>query len=204
MRATVGNVLRQWYSIGETHHRQLALAAMLATGSDDFMDILVPLLTDKDREVRISAYEAGEAFYPTSLGADWRRVVDGWDEAARADFVSDLTHRSLKADIGESFATSDPSAKVREQAIQELSWIGATDALVRVVQALDDTGLEVVLPALVPETIPCAVRSLCFVSVYSCRQAPSSISLHQSIRPHSSPASVSEGCLHGHRGASHD
>jgi hypothetical protein len=55
---------------------------MLATGSDDFADILLPLLTDKDRQVRISAYEAGDAFYLTSLGADWRRIVESWDEDA--------------------------------------------------------------------------------------------------------------------------
>jgi HEAT repeat protein len=155
---TVGNVLREWYSVGEHHHRQLALAAMLATGSDDFTDILVPLLTDKEQQVRLSAYEAGEVFYPTSLGADWRSVVDGWSEDARADFVLEVTHRGLLADIGESFAMTDPSAKVRKQSVQELSWIGANDALTRVVQALDDAGVEVVLPALDPQTIPDAVR----------------------------------------------
>jgi hypothetical protein len=155
---TVGNVLREWYSVGEPHHKQLALAAMLATGSDDFTDILGPLLTDKDRQVRLSTYEAGEFFYPTSLGADWRRVVDGWSEEARADFVTEVTHRGLMADIGGSFAMNDPSPKVREQAVQQLSWIGANDALMRVVQALDNTGLEAVLPALDPQAIPDAAR----------------------------------------------
>src|SRR4029077_2133379 len=73
VRSTVGKALRNWHAVGEPHHRRFALAAMLVTGSDDFADILVPLLTDKNRQVRISAYEAGDAFYPTSLGADWRR-----------------------------------------------------------------------------------------------------------------------------------
>ena len=117
---------------------QLALAAMLATGSDDFADLLVPLLTDKDRQVRISTYEAGVAFYPTSLGADWRHIVESWDEDARADFVFEVTHRGWMADIGESFAMNDPSVKVRNQAIQELSWIWAADALTRIVNALND------------------------------------------------------------------
>ena len=131
-----------WYAVGEVHHRQLALAAMLATGYDDFADILVPLCTDKDRQVRVAAYEAGDAFYPTSLGTDWRHAVESWDEEARADFVYEVTHRALSADIGETFATNDPSAKVRERAIQDLSWIGATDALTRVTSSLDDAALE--------------------------------------------------------------
>ena len=68
VRNTVGTTLRHWHAVGESHHRRLALAAMLATGSDDFADILVPLLTSKDRQVRISAYDAGDAFYPNEPG----------------------------------------------------------------------------------------------------------------------------------------
>jgi hypothetical protein len=126
MRNQIGAVLRDWFSIGDPHHRQLALAAMLATGSDDFADILVPLLTAEDRQVRITTYEAGEAFYLTSLGDNWRSVVGGWHEDAGADFVFEVTHRGLMADIAENFASEDPSTKVREQAIQELNWIWAT------------------------------------------------------------------------------
>src|SRR5262249_9800613 len=72
MRNQIGTLLRDWFSIGDPHHRRLALAAMLATGSDDFADILVPLLTAEDRQVRIITYEAGKAFYLSSLGAEWR------------------------------------------------------------------------------------------------------------------------------------
>ena len=108
--------------------------------------------------MRISAYEAGDAFYLTSLGPDWRRIVEGWDEDARADFVLEVTQRGLMADIGESFALSDPSAKVRNQAIQELSWILAADALTRIVNALNDADLDAALPAFIPETIPEALR----------------------------------------------
>jgi hypothetical protein len=156
--AEVGKVLRDWYDVDDVHHRQLALAAMLAAGYDDFADILVPLFTDKDRQVRVRAYEAGDAFYPTSLGTDWRRAVESWDEEARADFVYEVSHRGLSADIGESFAMNDPSAKVRQRAIQDLCWIGATDALTRVTDSLGDAALESALPAFIPETVSGALR----------------------------------------------
>jgi hypothetical protein len=158
VRTSVGTLLRNWYVVGEIHHRQCALAGMLATGSNDFADILVPLLTHKDREERISTYGAGDTFYPSSLGPDWRRVVDGWDEDSRADFVFEITHRGLMADVAESFATNDPSAKVREQAIQELGWIGATEALARVMNSLDAAALDATLPALIRETVPATMR----------------------------------------------
>jgi hypothetical protein len=158
VHAEVGQVLRDWYAIGEVHHRQLALAAMLATGYDNFAHILVPLLTDNDQQVRLATYRAGDVFYPTSLGNDWRRIVESWDEEARADFVYEVTYRTLSADIGESFGMNDPSAKVRDRAIQDLSWIGATDALTRVTNSLDDAALESALPAFIPETVPEALR----------------------------------------------
>jgi hypothetical protein len=158
VQTKVGKVLRDWYAIGEVHHRQCALAAMLATGADDFTDILIPLLTNEDREVRISTYEAGDAFYPSSLGSDWRRIVEGWDEDSRADFVYEVAHRSWMIEIAESFAMRDPSEKVRAQAIEGLSWIGATEVLTRVLNSLDDSTLEAALPALIPETTPAVLR----------------------------------------------
>jgi hypothetical protein len=154
VHANVSEVLRGWYAVDEIHHRQCALAAMLATGSENFADILVPLLTHKEREVRISAYEAGNVFFPSSLGADWRRIVDGWDEDSRTDFVFEVTHRGWMVETGESFATNDKSEKVRTQAIECLSWIGATDALTRVLNVLGDAALEAALPALFPEAVP--------------------------------------------------
>jgi HEAT repeat protein len=154
----VGAILRDWYAVDEVHHRHCALAAILATGSDDFADILVPLLTDKDGQVRVSTYDAGAAFYPTSLGTDWLRMVANWDEDSRADFVSEVTHRGWMVEIGESFATNDPSEKVRAQAIQDLGWIGATEALARVLNSSSDAALEAALPALIPEAIPQGAR----------------------------------------------
>jgi hypothetical protein len=154
VRNSVGTVVRNWYRVRDARHQCLALAAMLATGSDDFADILVPLLTSEDRQVRVSTYGAGEVFYPSSLGTNWRSLVDNWSDEARADFVSEVTHRGLHADIGESFATTDPSPVVRQQAIQDLCWIGATETLTRIVNGLDNRALEEALPAFYPEMVP--------------------------------------------------
>jgi hypothetical protein len=85
---------------------------------------------------------------------EFLRVVESWDEGARADFVFEVTHRGWMADIGESFTMNDPSVKVRNQAIQELSWISAVDALTRVVNALNDADFDTILPAFFPEAIP--------------------------------------------------
>jgi hypothetical protein len=157
VRDEISTVLRHWHSIGDTHHKQLAQAAMMATGSGDFADVFVPLLTDAD-QVRFDTYHACDTFYPTILGADWRRLVDAWHEDARADFVFEVTHRGRMADVGESFASRDPSEKVRQQAIRALCWISASDVLERIVNGLDDASLDAIFPAFHPEIVPTSVQ----------------------------------------------
>ena len=48
-----------WYQVPDENHQQCALAGMLATGSDDFINVLLPLLTNNDQQVRLSTYRAG-------------------------------------------------------------------------------------------------------------------------------------------------
>jgi hypothetical protein len=93
VRASVGECLRTWYAATDAHHKQCALAAMLATGSADFADVLAPLLSDEDQQIRLSTYRAGDVFYPSSLRPDWRRVVDGWSAECRVDFVHEAVQR---------------------------------------------------------------------------------------------------------------
>ena len=158
VRPRVGECLRSWYAANDAHHKQCAIAAILATGSPDFADILVPLLSNDDQQIRLSTYRAGGTFYPSSLGPDWRRIVVGWTDASRSDFVHEAAQRFGGTDIGASFARTDPSHDVRIQAIQALSWIGATDALTRALNSYADESFDAVLPGLIPEMTPPALR----------------------------------------------
>ena len=92
VREDVGGRLRAWYDVPDGRHKQCALAAMLATGSDDFKDIVVPRLTDPNDQVRLAIYHSVAEFLPSSLGPRWVEVVQGWAEDARFDFVLQLAH----------------------------------------------------------------------------------------------------------------
>ena len=63
VRTAVARRLRSWYAIDDDKHRQCALAGMLASGSDDFSDIILPLLASDDQQVRLSTYRAGKEFH---------------------------------------------------------------------------------------------------------------------------------------------
>jgi hypothetical protein len=114
---------------------------MLATGSDDFADIVVPLLTNPDDQVRLSTYRTSEVFHPASLGANWREVVASWDAKQRESFVGEVLAHPAYSAVAEDFATHDPSPEVRRAAIYALQRIRAHDALARVLELLDGPGL---------------------------------------------------------------
>jgi hypothetical protein len=153
VRSVLSERLRSWYRVADEHNRQCALAGMLATGDDEFIDIVLPLLTNDDQMVRARAYRRWGEFQLSTLGTEWRSIVNAWKEEHRIDFVREVVRNRRMAEIGESFALADPSAKVRAEAVKVLSWVGATDALDRVLTALDKEAFAEVLPKLVLRTI---------------------------------------------------
>jgi len=154
VRRSVGERLRSWYGVADKNHRQCALAGMLASGSDDFIDIIMPLLTSKDQQVRLGTYRAGSVFLPSSLGPDWRNIVKGWEEEARIDFVSEVTSHRWMPEIMEDFALSDPNLQVREAAIRALIWVGSKQDIARLLEALDEEGFKQAIQKMRVEDIP--------------------------------------------------
>lgn len=145
VRSAVSKRLRSWYEVADEHHRRCALAGMLATGSVAFIDILLPLLTNDDQQVRLKAYRAWREFHVTSLGNEWRQVVKRWKEEHRADFIGEVVAERWMADMAEEFATTDSSPKVRAAVLHALQWIDASDTLNRVLTAFDYETFEQIL-----------------------------------------------------------
>ena len=119
--------IRAWYRVDNANHKHCALAAMFATGSDQFGDVILPLLTSDDQQVRLATYRAWPEFHLSSLGTNWRTAVGAWKEVARSEFVSEFTVIQRRTDVAEYFSLQDPSTEVRIEAIKVLSWIGADE-----------------------------------------------------------------------------
>lgn len=141
VRAAVGERFRGVYAIRDSHYRQYALAAMLATGADDFSDIIVPLLSGQDQQTRLRTYRLWPDIQVSSLGANWREQVRGWSDEARANFVSELLHHRVDGEIA-AFAAEDKSVAVKMAAASGLMWTGSDDALTRVVKSMDAQTFE--------------------------------------------------------------
>ena len=136
VRSVVGKRFRAVYAIPEKNFQQYAVAAMLATGADDFRDITLPILSGQDQQTRLCTYRLLPDIQISSLGSNWREQVRGWSEEARVDFVSELLHHRVNDEIA-SFAVEDNSVEVKKAAVFGLMWTGSDDALTRVLESMD-------------------------------------------------------------------
>lgn len=141
VRAAVGERFRGVYAIRDGNYRQYALAAMLATGADDFSDIIVPLLSGQDLQTRLRTYRLWPNIQVSSFGPNWREQVHGWSEEARADFVSEVLYRRADGEIA-VFAAADNSIAVKKAAVFRLMWTGSDDALIRVLESMNAQTFE--------------------------------------------------------------
>ena len=135
VRAVVEERFRSVYSLGGSY-RLYALAAMLSTGANDFSDIIVPLLSGQDQQARLSTYRLWPDIKTSSLGSNWRELLHGWSEEARADFVSEMLHQNVDEDIV-AFAAEDKSIAVKEAAVSALMWTGSEEALIHILKSMD-------------------------------------------------------------------
>ncbi len=158
VREEMGGRLRLWYDVPDALHKQCALAAMLATGSDDFKDIIVPLLTDPNHEVRHAVYYSGAEILPSSLGPRWVDVVQGWEEEARGNFVVQLAHDPWLADTVEQLALADPSPQIKVDAARQLGWYGFTEKVENLLSPLKDNDFVTAVRSLDPDEIPPSLR----------------------------------------------
>jgi hypothetical protein len=156
VRSDVGDRLRELYA-GGSHYRNLALTGMLASGSDDFRDILEPILSGNDQQQVLGLYRRWDRFNVSSLGPSWQKTVSGWNEEARIAFVSENLHHRNDPEIT-ALSLADPSNKVKDAAIQGLTWIGAEEDAARFLSSLDAPTFDHIAAGLPPDFVPIPVR----------------------------------------------
>ena len=151
--------LRMLYEGSNAHFRRCALAAMVATGSDEFADILLPLLTSQDQRVSLGTYRLGVEFHLSSLGPNWQSIVEGWPEQQRSEFVTELSIFQGRADVALLLAQIDASDRVRLEALRALAWLGEGTEMAQLLAKIPDFQLAAVIQKLDVEEIPPPLRS---------------------------------------------
>ena len=141
VRTVVCKRFRDAHALPDGNHQQYALAAMLATGADDFRDIIGPIFSGQDRQLSLRTYKYWPDIRVSSLGSSWREQMRGWSEQARTDFVLALLHHRVDGEVA-SFAAQDSSVAVKKAAVSGLMWTGSDHALVQVLESMSPQDFE--------------------------------------------------------------
>lgn len=149
--------LRSWLSVPDDHHQKCALTAILASGYDGFRDILIPVLSNPDSQVRLRTYRLRPGLQPSSIGDNWQEVVASWTEKARATFVSEILHDRYLPEVVE-FVSKDRSTTVREAALHALAWNRIDDAASKLLEGVENPVFDAIVNKTPPDIIPPASR----------------------------------------------
>ena len=72
----LGQRIHAWHNLDDPNHKQCALAAMFASGSADFRDVVLPLLTSENEQVQIREPTAyGPIFQVIQFGTELARQL---------------------------------------------------------------------------------------------------------------------------------
>lgn len=154
-------VLRRWYCESSSAHRACAIAAMVATGSGRFTDILWGLLEDENRDIRVTAFDAAGPIELSVLGDGWKNRVDAWPSDRRIEFIDTVGHSGSQdgVDLACDFAVNDPDIKVRLRALNVFWFEGSRAKFMGALEAIDDdTFRSTVARGHLPEKLPSAME----------------------------------------------
>jgi len=158
VRGPVSARLRELYRSDNGVCHEIGLAGIVASGSGDFKDIIVPLLSSGDRSEHFKTYRAWRSFHISSLGKDWKQTIQQWDEEARADFVTEtMLHGSTWAEVL-PFGLANPSSMVRRTALSSVWWAISPNEIAQFSQTLDDDQFAAMIGTIPGNYIPPRLR----------------------------------------------
>ncbi|MEI6093798.1 MAG: hypothetical protein WCQ47_09020, partial [bacterium] len=158
IKTALSNSLRNLYKETDPSYRQYALAGMLATGSSDFSDIIIPLLSSSDLQERLNTYRLYDNFHLSSLGNGWPIVVKNWSEEARNDFVVELLQNVWNQEIIDNFVFKDQSVSVRAAGVLVLTWVGSQEETSHLLETIDSEAFKKVINRIPSSDIPPLIR----------------------------------------------
>ena len=151
--STVNSRLREIHTSSLASSRHLALVAMLATGSADFSDIIVPLVTNTESQVRLRTLRAWSNIHLSSLGSGWRDLFATLEEEQRHDLLSELAFQGGSLEDLEVLIRDEASMLVVRDVLVALDFGGAEESVNRILREVSDEVFESVIYRLSPEQI---------------------------------------------------
>ena len=128
---------RSWHADGQVDR---GLTFMIATGRPDFSEVVWPLITATDRQVRLPALRTGAALSPALLGPRLDTDFASLSDQVRQDLLAELIRWGATEGINKalSLAAKDPSVDVRLEALASCWFVGGSDQVEGLLEKSDE------------------------------------------------------------------
>ncbi|RUV24300.1 MULTISPECIES: hypothetical protein [unclassified Mesorhizobium] len=125
--ASILDWVRRWHA---PQNADRAITFMIETGRPDFADLVWPVVTNVNSQVRLGALRGGGSFDMAVLGQNLDRNFSGLTEEVRESVISELIHYGgiEEEEKAAALAGRDPRSEVRIRAIESLLFEGAVEA----------------------------------------------------------------------------
>lgn len=156
-RADIVPLVGRWHSPDSVDR---AVGFMIASGKEEFLDHVWPLIAHEDRQVRLTALRSARTFRSSVLGNAAARRLQALSPQLRKSILSELAYQcgadglALVAQV----AKSEPLADIRATIAEELEYRGASTHVIEVLQRADDETFDLLvekqwLPRTLDETV---------------------------------------------------
>ena len=123
VRGTLVPIIRGWHAQPALLDQSLARAAIFASESPDFSDLIWPILESQDRQGFLSSIRTGYPFVLSCLGPGWRARIARLPDDFRSLFARESSRQDSAAiPLLVDIVQNDPSEKVRRDCLVELRY----------------------------------------------------------------------------------
>jgi len=141
---TVTERIRRWHKQGRVDR---AVRFMIASGRPEFVDLVWPLISNENNQVRLHAFRASRRFRPSILGGDAVRKIQALPVEIRKSVLHEIANNSSVdgMELATAIAKSDPEPDVKATVVEALAFRRADRYAMEVLRSADDRTFDLVV-----------------------------------------------------------
>ncbi|WP_374377591.1 NACHT domain-containing NTPase [Dongia sp.] len=135
--AEIQRRINKWHKPGKADR---ALRFMITSGRPEFFNLLWPLITHKDKQVRLQALRAGGRFRPSILGRDAAKLIAELESETRGDVLGEIASQGgiEGLDLATAVAKEEVDSQVKADAVKALAFRQADRHILEVLNNADE------------------------------------------------------------------
>jgi hypothetical protein len=136
--------IRRWHKPGRVDR---SVRFMITSGRPEFADLVWPLISHQDRQVRFRALRASRRFRPSILGGDASREIEALPLEIRKNVLHEIAYNSGVdgMDLATAIAKRDPEPDVKATVVEALAFRRAERHVAEILRSADERIFDLVV-----------------------------------------------------------